>query len=117
MRLAQGHNTVWPEWGSNPRPLDPESEALTTRPPRSPNGKGFERIVTTPADTNKDQYKSKDCVERVELSFGISLPHLKMLVALHRNTGSKYTLRNILMHTVLLEHLLENWIFVLKYTY
>ena len=23
-----------PEWGSNPRPLDPESEVLTTRPPR-----------------------------------------------------------------------------------
>ena len=22
------------EWGSNPRPLDPESEVLTTRPPR-----------------------------------------------------------------------------------
>ena len=36
MCLAQGHNTVWPEWGSNLRPLDPESEAITTRPPRSP---------------------------------------------------------------------------------
>ena len=23
-----------PEWGSNPRPLDPESEVSTTRPPR-----------------------------------------------------------------------------------
>ena len=23
-----------PEWGSNPRPLDQESEVLTTRPPR-----------------------------------------------------------------------------------
>ena len=28
-----------PEWGSNPRPLDPESEVLTTRPPR-PHSKG-----------------------------------------------------------------------------
>ena len=37
MRLAQGHNTVSPEWGSNPQPLDPESAALTTRPPRSPH--------------------------------------------------------------------------------
>ena len=36
MRLAQGHNTVLPEWGSNPQPLDPESEALTTRPQCSP---------------------------------------------------------------------------------
>ena len=36
MCLAQGHNTACTEWGSNPRPLDPESEALTTRPPRSP---------------------------------------------------------------------------------
>ena len=25
-----------PEWGSNPRPLDPESDVLTTRPPRRP---------------------------------------------------------------------------------
>ena len=24
------------KWGSNPRPLDPESEVLTTRPPRPP---------------------------------------------------------------------------------
>ena len=30
-----GKDTTWrPEWGSNPRPLDPESEVLTTRPPR-----------------------------------------------------------------------------------
>ena len=35
MCFALGHNTVGPECGSNPRPLDPESEALTTRPPRS----------------------------------------------------------------------------------
>ena len=28
--------TRQPEWGSNPRPLDPESEVLTTRPPRPP---------------------------------------------------------------------------------
>ena len=26
--------TLRPEWGSNPRPLDPKSEVLTTRPPR-----------------------------------------------------------------------------------
>ena len=26
-----------PEWGSNPRPLDPESEVFTTRPPRPSN--------------------------------------------------------------------------------
>ena len=28
-------DTTWlPEWGSNPRLLDPESEVITTRPPR-----------------------------------------------------------------------------------
>ena len=32
------------EWGSNPRPLDPESKALTTRPPRSPNSEWRGRL-------------------------------------------------------------------------
>ena len=34
-----------PEWGSNPRSLNPESEVLTTRPPRPPaNGQSHNRI-------------------------------------------------------------------------
>ena len=45
MCLAQGHNTVRPEWGSNPRHLDPESEALTIRPPRSPSDQGLHCLL------------------------------------------------------------------------
>ena len=31
--MSCSRTTRRPEWGSNPQPLDPESEVLTTRPP------------------------------------------------------------------------------------
>ena len=48
--------TRQPEWGSNPRPLDPESEVLITRPTR-PNGKMVDvmnRIRHTLKDNEKE---------------------------------------------------------------
>ena len=53
-----------PEWGSNPRPHDPESEVLTTRPPRTPVER-FDRIHFILAG-NDDMHKGLN-----ELNYGV----------------------------------------------